>query len=202
MIRNLLVVFTILSPIVAYVFWTLKDMNNKRWYVLASIPILAVTVYIAHHPLQVPNVTSWLHYYGLYLLVYLTLIGQKFKYKHFNKALALSVMALFIAGDLWEIPEFIYDFVFKHGGVADMVWWMSHVRRLYTLATFILFCKLGRIRFDRVSVLLFVFATVSGFLFLLPSVHMFPEQTTAARITYLLAFGLITYRGVSEPDEA
>lgn len=195
--EHILVFITVLSPVWACIIWKIKT-NGKEWYLIGSSVIFTATLFVAFQPIVLPKVTFWLHYYGLFALAYLFLLGMRFKFQHFNKALALAVMMLFIAGDLWEIPAFFYDYIFNHNSLVDLVWIVSHVRRVYTFAVFVLFVQLSKLRFNKYNLTLLSLTTVYTFLMLLPSLQMFPEQPSIVRISYLLAFGLFVYLGLKD----
>lgn len=189
-----LVYLTIGSPIVATLFWFVP-LNGLKWYYLTVVSGVGAAVYFAVYPIQIVHVTLWFHYYCLYGVLYLILIGSRLGFHQFHKALAITLFALFIVGDLWEIPVFLYDFVFNHGFAPGLIWWVSHVRRLYTVASAILLTSLARIQVDRVSLTLLWVATVTTFLVLLPWYH-YPEKAVIARLVYFFLFGLVMYRSV------
>jgi len=192
---HIYVFFTVLSPVWAYLIWNMNFLQkyNSNLYLVSEIGLFFPTVYLSFYPLTIPKVTWWIHYYTLFLMIYLLFLGWKTSFKKFNKVLAISIWTLFIAGDLWELPQFIYDYIFNHNGVVDSMWMISHIRRVYTVAVFGLMCKLSGLKVTKVMVFSLLIATVWGFLLLLPSVSLFPEQVTLIRVLMLSVFGATVY---------
>lgn len=192
MLENLLVYLTILSPIIAFAIWNIR-LNGKKWCIVTIFLSLIATIYLAFHPPNIENVSYWLPYYTLFLMIYIMLLIPKYGTKQFNKILALAIFMLFIAGEWWELPVFVYDFIGK-GGVADVGWWFSHVRRVYTLATFLLFTKLAQTHFRKPTIIATaVFGSWLFALMLLPTtIAFYPFLPTITRLLGMYLFGVMT----------
>jgi len=189
--EHLLMLFTILSPVWASIIYFLP-LHGKKWF-YTTILILPLTILIAVNPIFVPKVTFWLHYYGLFAIIYILLIGHKTRFQKFNIALSLAILMLFIAGDLWEIPQFIYDFAFNHNGNPDPLFVVSQIRRVYTFAVFVLFIQLSGIKLNGYFLSLLGIAVSWCFVLLLPPMTLFPEQPSVIRVMFLSLFGLGIY---------
>lgn len=194
MLHHPLVYLTIGSPIIAFILWY-TPIKNVNWYFATSFLGVLAAIYFAFNPIQIVHVTLWFHYYCLYGVLYLVLFGSRFGFKSFHKALAITLFSLFIVGDLWEIPVFIYDLVFNHGFAPGLIWWLSHIRRVYTVAAAILLGKLQTIKLDRLSWSSLGLATVITFIVLLPWYHH-PEKAVIARLVYFFIFGIVVYRSL------
>lgn len=198
MVYHPLVYLTIGSPIIAFILWYLP-LKGVNWYVATTLLGVGASVYFAVYPIQIVHVTLWMHYYCLYGVLYLVLFGSRFNFQSFHKALAITLFTLFIVGDLWEIPVFIYDYIFNHGFAPGLIWWMSHIRRVYTIAAAVLLAKLQPIKLDRLSWGMLGLASVFTFIVLLPWYHH-PEKSVIARLIYFFIFGLVIYRGIPQKE--
>jgi hypothetical protein len=192
LLENWLVYLTILSPLIAFALWHIK-LNGKKWCILTTSLAFATTVYLSYNPPTITNVTYWLPYYSLFFMIYILLLLPKYGTAQFNKIMACAIFMLFIAGDLWELPVFIYDFVGK-GFVADSVWWFSHIRRLYTLGVFVLFTQLAQTHYRKPMIIAdAVFGSCLLMIMLLPSmIQSYSFLSTVARIFTLALFGSMT----------
>lgn len=208
LLRNVLVFLTIFTPVIAFIVWNI-ELRGRHWYLIAAAFLEMATVYLAYHPLRLSKLTPWMHYYTLFLMVYLLVIGFKYNYDQFNRALAIGMFTLFIAGDLWEIPIFIYDFLGKLGIMSnswthtliDTKWIFSHVRRIYTAASAHLFFLVTGVRFDRKSYIILFTSLGLAFLLLLPvgmnrARSLFKLGTTVTRIVFFSLFGYAVWYGV------
>jgi len=209
--NNIMVYVTVLSPVWAYVLYHIP--RNSRWfYGLTGVGLLAPIVYTSINPFVVHGVSLWLNYYFFFLMVYLLLFGFKKNYNEFWKVLAFSLMSLFVAGDLWELPIFLYDFMGKmkwivnpwNYSVFDMAWMVSHIRRLYTLSVFILLSKISGLTLNRRNGAILLLATFTSFVLLLPlglNVHLLANPLAVlTRIMYMSLFGAFIYIGLSEEN--
>lgn len=130
-----------------------------------AVLVCGVTCFWAVYAPRIPQMSYWVMYYGVFLLLNLALFGFKLKFQ-FCRALAVSLWALFVMGAFWELPIILYDvfgFLFlpflKHfntwvGPFTLSQWVFSHVNRAYVLAVLILFVELVKIRRTRLNMLL------------------------------------------------
>ena len=166
------------------------------------------TVLWAFNPIKLKGVTHWLHWYGLFFIIYIAIFGMKFKWTDWNKAVSLALFALFIGGEWWEIPVFVYDYLGKigllsnhwTGSIIDEAWIFSHVRRIYTLAACYLLGTLAKMKMTRMSWIFLGAGTIFCFLLLLP-IGLgfrigFPLLREMAHITSLGFIGIIIMEGI------
>ena len=192
--EQLLVYITILSPVIAYVIWNVK-LNGKKWCIITSFLFLAATLYLSLNPMHIQNVTWWLGYYTLFALIYIMILLTKYPLTQFNKILAITLWMLFICGELWELPVFLYDYIGKQF-IANAEWYTSHIRRLYTLATLILFADLTHIQLRKSGLLLCV-SMILFFVLDFPQVlSAFPFVNTLARLVSLYIGAVFLYVGL------
>jgi len=194
-LETLMIFGTILSPIWAYFLSKLKS-DNWHLYFYACLNLLILTTNLALFPILMPKVTFWLTYYCLFAIIYLLFYGYKYKYKQFFFVSALAIYSLFVAGDLWEIPVFIYDYFFNHAMQPDQSWTWSHIRRLYTIAVFYLLVKEAKLKISLGNIPFLIIGSMWGFVLLLPPLTLFPEQSTLVRVLMLSCFGAFIYRGL------
>ena len=189
-----------MSPCWATLLWYWPRLEDRRWYWLGSIPILIASVWLAYNPVKVYGISLWLHWYGLYGLVYLVLFGARLGYTAFNRALALTIMALFIAADIWELPAIINDYIFKKNGVADAAWYASQVRRVYTLAVYFLFAKLTGFKWNRRNGALMLLGLAAMFALFFYDHELIELQIrdNLGRTIFLPVFGVIAYLGMKD----
>lgn len=198
--EQVLVWFTIWLPVWASVLWWVK-LNGRKWCLMISLILLATTVYLAWFPLRVPNVTFWLGYYTLFALVYIALLIPKYGFKQFNKVLAIAMLLLFVGSELWELPIFIYDFISKifgfdlYSGGFTVVWFASHIRRIYTMASLILLVVLTKLhlQWKMMASLVFFFAVLTMPILLLKNGMLF---STLPRLLSLWALGIWAFTGI------
>lgn len=207
-VQGLLILLTVWSPIWAYLIW-ITEIKGSRPYIYSSIILLCCTIILAVNPLRLKGVTAWLHYYSFFLIIYLLLVGHRYDYKNFNKVFAIGIFMVFLAGEWWEFPVFIFDFLGKTGVLInkftgttlDGPWIFSHIRRLYTLASAWLFILLTKVKSNGLNKSLFAIGSLSVFLMLYPLANgrqlAFEMSTTMARIICLSFMGYIVYSGLS-----
>ena len=166
---------TIFTPIWGAILWYLPI--KSRWsYPLSAIAMYIPTVLWTFNPLKLKGVTQWLHWYGLFFIIYIAALGVKLKWTDWNKAAAIALIALFIGGEMWEIPIFVYDYLGKigvlnnywTGSILDEIWVFSHVRRLYTLAACYLLATLAKVKMTRMGLIFLVAGMSFCFILLLP----------------------------------
>jgi len=108
---------------------------------------------------KLKGVTQWMQWYGLFFIIFIAVFGMKFNWTDWNRAASLSLFALFIAGEWWEIPVFVYDYLGKMGvlnnewtgSILDSPWIFSHMRRIYTLAACILLGAIAKLKMTRMG---------------------------------------------------
>lgn len=199
-------IITILCPIWATILWYIP-IKTKWMYPISAIGIYIPTVLLTFNPIKIKGVTQWLHWYGLFFIVYIAAFGAKLKWTDWNQAAAISIFALFIGGEYWEIPIFIYDVLAKLGilhnsfsdGYMDAGWLFTHVRRLYTLAACYLLATLANVKMTRIGWIFIGAGTAFCFLLLLPiglGIRVgFLYLREMARITALSFTGIIILEG-------
>ena len=203
-------IVTILCPIWATILWYIP-IKSKWAYPTSCIVMYIPTVLLSLNPLQIKGVTHWLHWYGLFFIIYMVLFGVRFKWTDWNKAAAISIFALFIAGEWWEIPIFTYDYLGKIGllknnwshGIITVGYIFTHVRRLYTLSACVLLATLAKIKLTRMGITYIVAGTLFCYLLLLPlglGIRLvFIYTREMAHLTALAFTGLIIEEGLSAP---
>lgn len=204
----LIAIVTIMSPIIVTPLWYFR-INSKWWYLTTSIFAYIITVYVSYNPFKIPGVTTWLHWYGLFYIFYMLLFGSKFQWTNWNKAAVISVYCLFIAGDLWEIPVFIYDYLGKigmlqnewTGTILNTAWLFSHIRRAYTLLSCYALSLIAGVKFTQIGFVYLIAQTIITFILLFPLAigfhSLFPYLTDMARITALGFTGIIIWEGLN-----
>ena len=192
---NLLIVFYYFLPIWAFLIWryTPKKTTLNKPIVFFSIEmaLFFLTVWLAYNPMRIPKITDWLHWYTFFLMAYLFIITVKVRYINIGKVLALSLWMVFIAGDWWELPVFIYDgFGFINGWhvwhVSITQWIASHIHRAYVFVTFLLMVVLTKFQFNKKNISLAILGTVISFVTLYPYASYMPMST----ITHLICLSL------------
>ena len=203
----LLAIITIMSPIIVTPLWWIP-MNSKYLYPISAIVAYILTVYVSFNPIKVPGVTTWLHWYGLFYIYFMLLFGSKFKWSQWNKAVVISVYALFIAGDFWEFPVFIYDYLGKigmlqnawTGTVIDLPWIFSHIRRVYTLLSCYALYLIAKIKITSVGWNFIWGGAILSFMLLFPLAvgfqTLFPYLTDMARISTIGFTGIVIWEGL------
>jgi len=106
---------------------------------------------------------------------------------------------VFIAGDWWEYPVFIYDgFGWINGWhtwrVSWTQWLSSHVHRAYVLATLILTVKLAKIELNWKNAALAFIGTAISFVSMFPW-SSFKPLSTFTHLVCLSMFAGIIYWG-------
>lgn len=197
----------ILSPVFVTPLWYFP-LKSSHWYFVSAIFAGLVTYYVYLNPFNIPGVPVSLHWYGLFFILYLVLFGKKFRWTDWNKVVVISVYCLFIAGELWEIPVFVYDYLGKinvlhnkwTGSIIDNVWIFSHIRRVYTLVSCYAISQIAKINFTRLGYIILVVELVLTSLLLSPlgfGFHsVFPYLDEIARITSLFLTGIIIWEGL------
>jgi len=206
LLYRLFLTFTIWTPIWAWFIYQ-TPLKGWKWY-LSTVPIYALTVYAAYNPARIQGLTNWLHYYGFYLLLYILLVGYRKGWTDFNRVLGMGLFITFIAGELWEVPIFIYDALGKlgvlnnqwSGSVFNYPWFESHVRRLYTLGSAILFIKTANVN-GRLILSIMALTVVTSFVTLAPFMFQYPSElllgfSTSARVFSLALCGYGLYEAV------
>lgn len=206
LIEWLAAIITILCPIWATILWYIP-IKTKWMYPISAIGAYIPTVLLTFNPMKIKGVTQWLHWYGLFFIVYMAAFGFKLKWTNWNKAAAISIFALFIGGEWWELAVFVYDFLGKMGllqnawtgGTIDLGYLFTHIRRLYTLAACILLATIAKVKMTRIGWVFLGAGTVFCFLLLLPiglGIRIgFPYLREMARITALSFTGIIILEG-------
>ena len=196
-----LVYVTILSPCWAYLLWRIKS-DNRTYYLIGCPTVLAATIYLAYYPTRTEGISYYLHYYGIFGLICIMLYGFRYDFREFPKVVALTVFTLFIAGDLWEIPEFLCDAIFRHNGILNIIWLASQIRRVYTVAVAVLFQRLSGFSFNSINLAVFGAATLLSFIFLLPPDGLKLvtgwQLTILSRMVYMPSFALVGFLGVKD----
>jgi len=203
----LLSISLIMSPVFITPLWYLR-IKSRYWYLTSSFVAGIITYYVYRNPFDIPGVPKALYWYGIFFILYLALFGSKFKWTYWNKAVFISVYSLFIAGELWELPIFVYDYLGKvnilqnewTGSIIDNAWIFSHMRRAYTIVTCYALSQIARIKLTRVGYILLSTEIVLTSLFLVPigiGLHSsFPYLIEIARITSLILVGIIVREGL------
>ena len=115
--------------------------------------------------------------YGLFFIIYIAVFGYKMNWVDWNKAAAISIFTLFIAGEWWEIPIFIYDYLgkigildnFWTGSIIDAPWIFSHIRRIYTISACFLLGTIAKIKMTTMGWIFLGSGTILYFILLLPA---------------------------------
>ena len=190
----------ILTPVWGFILWQ-KKIAGKKYFVLTIIMFLVGSVFTSFNFLGNYDMDYWLsggripRYLNFYFFggaAYLILLGPLYHWRHFNKALAVSLWLLFVAAEFWEIPIFVHDFLRKP---PDVTWWMSQVRRVYAVAAFVLMVKLSGFKFNKVNLALLVIgvAIIFG---LLPEYSPPRVNVDLAHAVALGVFGLVGWFGL------
>ena len=198
---------TIFTPVWGIILWYIP-IKSKWMYPLSAIGMYIPTVLLAYNPPILKGVTPGIHLYGLFFIFYIAIFGLKLKWTNWNKAASIALFALFVAGEWWEIPVFIYDYIGKigildnewTGSILDKAWIFSHMRRIYTLTTCYLLSTIFKVKMTPIGWLLLVAGTVICSILLLPlglginrGLHIL---VTMARITSLSFVGMIILEGL------
>lgn len=201
---------TILCPIWATILWYIP-VKSKWMYPISSIAMYIPTVLLTFNPLKIKGVTHWLHWYGLFFIIYMAIFGYTFNWTHWNRAASISLFALFIAGEWWELPIFTYDYLGKIGllqnswthGIIDLGWTFSHVRRVYTLSACALLGTIAKVKLTRMGWIFVVAGTFFCYLLLLPiglGIRLaFIYTREMAHLTALAFTGIIILEGLDAP---
>lgn len=171
----LLSFITIFCPIWATILWFIP-IKSKWMYPISAIGMYIPTVLWAFNPIKMRGVTPWLHWYGLFFIFYIAVFGMKLNWTDWNKASSIALFAIFIAGEWWEIPIFVYDYLGKinilnnvwTGSIIDGAWIFSHMRRIYTIAACFLLGTIAKIEMTPRSWIFLLTGTVICFILLLP----------------------------------
>jgi len=195
-----------LTPIWATILWYIP-IKSKWMYPISAIGMSIPTVLWAYNPLHLKAVTPWLHFHGIFFIVYIVVFGMKLKWTKWNKAASFTLFTLFIAGEWWEIPVFVYDFLGKigvldncwTGSIIDNPWIFSHMRRIYTVAACILLGTLAKLKMTRMGWMFLGAGTIICTVLLLPCGIGIPSKFIylgeLARITSLCFTCIIVLEG-------
>lgn len=201
---------TIFTPVWGIILWHIP-IKSKWMYPISAIGMYIPTVILAFNPIILKGVTPGIHLYGLFFIFYIAIFGLKLNWTNWNKAAAIALFALFVAGEWWEIPVFIYDYLGKvgilnnewTGSILDKAWIFSHMRRIYTLTTCYLLSTISKVRMTPIGWLLLIAGTVICSILLLPlglgshrGLHIL---VTMARITSLSFTAMIILEGLDAP---
>lgn len=169
------------------------------------------TIILTFNPLKTKGVTQWLNWYGLFFIFYIAIFGMKYNWKDWNKAAAISLFALFLGGEWWELGAFVYDYLGKMGllqnrwtgGIMDLGWIFSHIRRVYTLAACVLLGTIAKVKITHIGWMFLGAGTIICFILLLPiglGIRTSPlAYREMARITALSFTGIIILEGLDAP---
>lgn len=201
---------TILTPIWGTILWYIP-IKSKWMYLISSVAVYFPTVIMTFNPLKLKGVTQWLHWYGLFFIIYMAAFGVKLKWTDWNKAATMALFALFIGGELWELPIFAYDYLGKVGilhnywtdSILNEIWIFSHIRRIYTLAACYLLSTLAKIRMTRMG-WIFLASGIGFCMILLLPIGLgirigFTFVLEMAHITSLSFTGIIIMEGMDAP---
>jgi len=198
---------TIFTPVWGIILWHIP-IKSKWMYPISAIGMYIPTVLLAYNPPILKGVTPGIHLYGLFFIFYIAIFGLKFKWTNWNKAASIALFALFIAGEWWELPVFIYDYLGKigildnewTGSILDKAWIFSHMRRIYTLTTCYLLSTISKVRMTSIGWILLVAGTVICSILIFPlglginrGLH---TLVTLARITSLSFTAIIIFEGL------
>lgn len=198
---------TIFTPVWAAILWYIP-IRNKWMYPLSAIAMYITTILWIFKSITLRGVTPWLQWYGLFFMIYIAVFGMKLKWTDWNRAASLTLFTLFIAGEWWEIPIFVFDFLGKigilnnywTGSIIDQPWIFSHIRRIYTLSACILLGVIAKLKMTHEGWLFLGVGTLICFILLLPcgiGVRTGPIAfREMARITSLCFTGIIILEGI------
>jgi len=166
---------TIFTPVWAAILWYIP-IKSKWMYPLSAMGMYIPTVLWAFNPVKLKGVTQWMQWYGLFFIIFIAVFGMRFRWTDWNKAASLSLFALFIGGEWWEIPIFVWDYLaiigvvenIWTGNILDLAWLFTHNRRLYTLAVCFLVGSIAKIKMTHMGWLFLAGGTIICFLLLLP----------------------------------
>ena len=198
---------TIFTPVWGLMLWYIP-IKNKWMYPISAIAMYIPTVLLSYSSLTLKGVTPGLHLYGLFFIFYMAIFGLKLNWTNWNKAASIALFALFIAGEWWELPVFLYDYLGKIGilenkwtrSILDMQWIYSHMRRIYTLTSCYLLSTLCKVKMTHTGWLLLIAGSLICLLLILPLGLGYrslpPILVTLARITSLSFMGIIIMEGL------
>jgi len=198
-IPNLLIVLYYFVPIWAFLIWRYLPLKGTYTLAIIEFALFFLTVWLAWNPMRLPKITSWLHYYTFFLMSYIFIFTVKFGHANLNKIVALGLWMIFIAGDWWEYPVFVYDgFGWLNGWhvwtTSVTQWISSHIHRAYVLATLLLTVKLAKIQFTKKTGLLAISGTAISFVSMFPW-SFYTPLSTFTHITCLSLFAGVIYFG-------
>jgi len=166
---------TIFTPIWATILWY-TPIKSRWMYPISAIGMYIPTILWAFNPVKLKGVTQWMQWYGLFFIIYIAVFGVRFKWTDWNKAASLSLFALFIGGEWWELPIFTWEILAVigimqnvwTGNILDFAWAFTHVRRLYTLATCFAVGAITKVKMTYMGWLFLGAGTLICFILLLP----------------------------------
>jgi len=208
LVKLILVPATVLSPILSFLIYRIPDeLSEKHYYVWCECVLFIFSTALAFNPIRIKGVTPWLHWYTLALSLYVLFFGYRYRFERFFKVLATGMFMVFLAGEWWEIPIFLYDYLGKigvvvnrwTGSVIDGPWIFSHIRRVYTLAVAYLFVSVTGFRENGKTKIILYVGTLISFLMLLPFAFgtkmWFNTTTTTVRVICLFLMGWMVWEG-------
>jgi len=163
--RNLLVIFSGFSPLVALGSSSVKQLNSRRVAFFVESALFGLFLYILFflpyvHSKTFPAVLSL---YPLFMFLFNLILLLKFKPKVFSKIFAVSLMLSFVLTELHELPAFAFSYWNLEFLQPERL--IFFVSPFYALAVFVLAAKMFKLSLSVKLKVLLLFSLIGLFVF-------------------------------------
>lgn len=188
LLNEILGTIPILFPVYALIINQMKIGKNTLLF--ASFSLATLTVYSTLFPIEIPKFPTYINIYAFFTLLYIITLTKKLNSKEPNKILAMSMLMVFIASDLWEIPVFVYGKLglFNPAYAFYSGQWFDHIHRVYAVISMWVLIKIGKLHRNKTVLFLCVLGLAS------PFILVATNYLVLARFISLVFLGLIVFK--------
>jgi len=164
-LRNLFVVFSGFSPLVALWVSSVKQLNSRRVAFFVESALFGLFLYVLFFLPYVYSKTfpAVLSLYPLFLFLFNLILLLKFKPKVFSKIFSVSLMLSFVLTELHELPAFAFSYWNLEFLQPERL--IFFVSPFYALAVFVLAAKTFNLSLSFRSKVLLIFSLMGIFVF-------------------------------------
>lgn len=154
---NVLNLFGGFAPVFGLLVYQIPAFNRKYWFIISELALASATIFLMVWWIPLAAIFNTLpfvlFFYPLYLMGFLAVLSKRFGTTQFSKVLALTLMLGFLTTEMHEIPEFSFAYLGLFGHYLYPLHPLTH---LYSIITFWLAMKIGKLHFTKPLILLSV----------------------------------------------
>ena len=182
-IPDLSVIFVTTTPIWAYLLSRIS--YKKIWLWPLILTAITACMYVAATQFMVLKISRYTWLYLLFSIIYMIILTKKLGAHEPLKNVGYSLMLIFIAADLWELPVFVLGWLgIKYTQYFNLPYQIHH---LYILLVYVLVSKLIPLQTTKKTIMI-----ITATLFLV-TIQLFTLPTWTSRLTNLVLFGYVVY---------